>query len=336
MKRQDDFVVGLVVIAAVIVVTGMALWLSRAQLGGRRDVVISRMREVGGAKVGSPVVIRGVEAGHISAITLDEKDGWVIVKVALDKGISLPRDPVLTLSEASLFGQWQATLEQRSAAPPNTEVQAQLDDPGARRNGAIPGAVLPGLGDLSVVAGRIAGDVEAVSKRFGTAFSDSAARELRATIKNINTLSTTLNGTVGRASGNIDKLSAHLDTTIQTIHRAADAIDRTASRIDSSTSSGQLKELVTNARAASEDLREMASRLKKSAGAIDTTSRSLSSTLGRIDSVMAKINRGQGSLGLMVNDPSLYRNADSLLVTMRALAADVKAHPTRYVNVKIF
>ena len=45
---------------------------------------------------------------------------------------------------------------------------------------------------------------------------------------------------------------------------------------------------------------------------------------------MAKINRGQGSLGLMVNDPSLYRNADSLLVTMRSLIADVKARPSRY------
>jgi phospholipid/cholesterol/gamma-HCH transport system substrate-binding protein len=336
MKRQDDFVVGLVVIIAVIVVTGMALWLSRAQLGGRRDVVISRMREVGGAKVGSPVVIRGVEAGHITAITLDEKDGWVVVKVALEKGMTLPPEPVLLLSEASMFGQWQATLEQRSAAPPNSEVQAQLDDPGARRGGAIPGAVLPGLGDLSVVAGRIAGDVEAVAHRFGTAFSDSAALELRATIKNINTLSTTANGAVGRASGSLDKLSARLDTTIRTIGAAADAIDRTASRIDSSTSSGQLKDLVTNARLASEDLRDMAARLKRSAGAIDTTSRSLSSTLGRIDSVMGKINRGQGTLGLMLNDPSLYRNADSLLVTMRSLVADVKARPSRYVNVKIF
>jgi hypothetical protein len=38
----------------------------------------------------------------------------------------------------------------------------------------------------------------------------------------------------------------------------------------------------------------------------------------------------------MLNDPSLYRNADSLLVTMRSLVADVKARPSRYVNVKIF
>ena len=336
MRRQDDFVVGLVVIAAVVAVTGMALWLSRAQFGARSAPVVARLREVGGAQVGSPVVIRGVAAGRITGISLDEKTGWVLVKIALDKGITLPLNPVLLLSEASMFGQWQATLEERSAAPPNTDVQAQLDDPAAKIDGAIPGAVLPGIGELSVVAGRIAGDVEAVAHRFGTAFSDSAARELRATIKNINNTSTTLNGTVLEQSKNLDKIAGQLDVTIKTIGSAADAIARTANRIDSSTANGQVKELVTNARLASEDLREMAARLKKSAGQIDTTSQSFKSTMVHLDSVLVKVNRGQGTLGLIINDPRLYRDADSLLVALRALASDVKAHPSRYVNVKIF
>lgn len=336
MKRQDDFAVGLVVIVAIVAVTAMALWLSRAQLGASRQTVISRMREVGGGQVGSPVVIRGVEAGRIVAIALDEKDGWVQVKITLDKGMTLPPDPVLLLSEASLFGQWQATLQTRSTAPENSDVSAQLDDPGARRNGAIPGAVLPGIGELTVVAGRIAGDVEAVAHRFGTAFSDSAARELRATIKNINGLSNTLNGTVVRGSKSLDTLSAQLRKTVETINTAAQAIDRTASRIDSSTARGQLKDVVTNIRTASEDLKEMAAELRKSASSLSKTTTSFESMVGHVDSVAVKINRGQGSLGLLVNDPSLYRDVDSLLVAMRALAVDVKARPGRYVNVKIF
>jgi phospholipid/cholesterol/gamma-HCH transport system substrate-binding protein len=94
--------------------------------------------------------------------------------------------------------------------------------------------------------------------------------------------------------------------------------------------------LVTNARLASEDLREMAARLKKSAGQIDTTSQSFQSTMVHLDSVLVKVNRGQGSLGLLINDPRMYRDADSLLVALRSLAGDIKAHPSRYVNVKIF
>ena len=96
--------------------------------------------------------------------------------------------------------------------------------------------------------------------------------------------------------------------------------------------------MVTNLRAASEDLREMAAQLKASATSVNVqrTARASSRDGSHTDSVMVKINRGQGTLGLLVNDPALYRNADSLFVALRALAADVKAHPSRYVNVKIF
>jgi len=336
MKRQDDFLVGLVVIAAVAAVTAMALWLSRAQLGPSRQVVVARMRDVGGGQVGSPVVIRGVKAGRITSISLDETSGWVQVRVTLDKGMTLPPEPVLLFSEASLFGQWQATLETRSLAPSNVEVQKQLDDPGARQGGTIPGAVLPGIGELTVVAGRIAGDVEQVAHRFGTAFSDTAAKELRQAIANVNTLTTTLNTTVGKQSKNLDRVSQQLSDAITAIDDAAGAIDRTAGRIDSATAKGELKTVVANIRNASEDLKEMAAELRKSATSVTATAASFESMVTHVDSVARKVDRGQGSLGLLVNDPSLYRNADSLMVALRALAVDVKARPSRYVNVKIF
>lgn len=54
------------------------------------------------------------------------------------------------------------------------------------------------------------------------------------------------------------------------------------------------------------------------------------------DSVMAKVNSGRGTLGLLVNDPSLYYRSDSLVAQMRSLFADIKANPKRYVNVRIF
>jgi phospholipid/cholesterol/gamma-HCH transport system substrate-binding protein len=336
MKRRDDFAVGIVVIVAVVAVTALALFLSQTQFGGHRLGVTARMRDVGGTKVGSPVVIRGVQAGRVNAIALDEADGWVQVHITLDKGVTLPRDPVLILSEASMFGAWQAMLEERSTAPVNAEVQQQLDDPEARRNGAIPGATLPDIGQLTVVAGRIAGDVEQVAQRFRTAFNDSAALELRATIRNINALSTTLRSTVGTQSKNLDLIGAQLRTTVSSINAAADAIQATALRVDSSTSKGQIKELVTNAHAASEDLRAMAAQLRQSAGSLAHTTAGFETMVGHADSVMVKLNSGQGTLGLLLNDPRLFRDTDSLVVSMRSLVADVKAHPSRYVNVKVF
>jgi phospholipid/cholesterol/gamma-HCH transport system substrate-binding protein len=63
---------------------------------------------------------------------------------------------------------------------------------------------------------------------------------------------------------------------------------------------------------------------------------SLERLLAQSDSISAKVNAGQGTAGLLVNDPALYRNADSLVTDLRALVADVKAHPKRYISLKVF
>jgi phospholipid/cholesterol/gamma-HCH transport system substrate-binding protein len=37
-----------------------------------------------------------------------------------------------------------------------------------------------------------------------------------------------------------------------------------------------------------------------------------------------------------VNDPSLYRRGDSLVMQLHALVQDIKANPKKYVTVRIF
>jgi hypothetical protein len=58
--------------------------------------------------------------------------------------------------------------------------------------------------------------------------------------------------------------------------------------------------------------------------------------LARMDTLVGRTTAGQGTIGQAMRDPSLYANADSLLIELRALVADFKANPRRYVNVRIF
>jgi phospholipid/cholesterol/gamma-HCH transport system substrate-binding protein len=69
---------------------------------------------------------------------------------------------------------------------------------------------------------------------------------------------------------------------------------------------------------------------------LSRTQNRLDSFLINGDSVLVKLNSGQGSLGLMLNDPSLYRNSDSLLTQLRALVADVHKNPGKFLSVRIF
>lgn len=334
MKRSNDFVVGLVVIVSVIAIVALSLFLSRAHFGERRSVV-ARFRDVGSTKVGNAVVIRGVQAGRVEEIAL-AGDGWVTMRMSLDEDVKLPEDPVVILNESSMFGEWQATIMERSAAPENRDVQQQLAEASEAGRGALPGARLPDIAQLTAVAGRIAGDVSRVSQRVQVAFDDRAAREMRESIHNVSVLSAELARTVRVQSRSLDRLSADVHTTMLSVDATAAALQHTASRVDSSTSGGQVGRIVGNLSDASTDIRETSRALREASASLSVSQARLSSLLEHSDSVMAKIDRGDGSLGQMVNNPSLYRNSDSLVLQMRDLVTEIKAHPRKYISLRVF
>ena len=92
MKRENEFAVGLVVIAALAVVVGGALWLSGAHFGKTEETVTARFRTVGGLGVGNPVVLRGVRVGRVEAIRL-APGNWVEADLKIYAGAQPPPRP---------------------------------------------------------------------------------------------------------------------------------------------------------------------------------------------------------------------------------------------------
>ena len=78
------------------------------------------------------------------------------------------------------------------------------------------------------------------------------------------------------------------------------------------------------------------SRLRELATDVDRTQARIAVAAARTDSVVSKINAGQGSLGLLVNDPGLYRAADSLVAELRDLVGEVRRNPRRFIGIRIF
>ena len=334
MKRKNDLLVGAVVLVVIFSLIGTTLWVQQTDIKDRRSKVVARFHDVGNARVGNSVVIRGVRAGRIEAIEL-ARGGWVHVRMTLDKSMQLPSSPVVLLSESSLFGEWQATITTRSALPHDEMVELQI----AQSTGGgdvLPGATLPDIAKLTAVAGQIAGDVANVAGRVEVAFDENAARELRSSIRNFSDLSSTLSRTVRSHAGDLNTLSTGLQSAVASLNRTASSAERMAARVDTSTTSGEIRRIV-------DDMSHAAAELRRATAQIRTMSEQLSKSQGRLDSflsngdsVLVKINSGQGSLGLLLNDPSLYRNSDSLLTQLRALVTDVRVNPKKYVSVRIF
>jgi phospholipid/cholesterol/gamma-HCH transport system substrate-binding protein len=323
MKRANDFAVGLTMLIGTAIIVFATLWVKQADFGRQSATVTARFRDVGGAKIGTPVVIRGVRAGRIEALELSDS-AFVLTRMALDPDVGLPVDPVVVLNESSLFGEWQATITSRDAIARDADVVRQVSET-SRGGDVLPGATLPDIARLTAVA-----------ERFQLAFDEQAARELRSSVRSFAELSKTLAQTVREQSNNLTTMSADVRGGVQSMVRSAELLKAVSERVDSSTSRGEVRQIVQDAGEAARQLRETSSRLLVISDQLARSQGKLESFLSTSDSIARKIQSGQGSLGMLINDPTLYRSADSLLRQLNVLLADVQRNPRRYINLRIF
>ncbi|MGH7522663.1 MAG: MlaD family protein [Gemmatimonadales bacterium] len=72
-----------------------------------------------------------------------------------------------------------------------------------------------------------------------------------------------------------------------------------------------------------------------------TLTNHLTHTTAQLDTLLSRINRGQGTLGKMASDSTMYHDLHALSVSLTALLTDLKEHPDKYmkpglVRVKLF
>jgi phospholipid/cholesterol/gamma-HCH transport system substrate-binding protein len=77
-------------------------------------------------------------------------------------------------------------------------------------------------------------------------------------------------------------------------------------------------------------------RIDESARAMSAVAAQMERSLGPLQSVFNKVDQGQGTLGKLVNDTSLYAELHGAARELRVLATDIKANPKRYITVEIF
>ena len=335
MKRENEFAVGLVVIAALAVVIGGALWLSGTHLGKTEAVYTGRFRTVGGLGVGNPVVLRGVRVGRVEAIRL-AAGNWVEADMRIYSGVTLPAKPAVIAASASLFGEWAATLISSDPLPSDPNVRQALTEAQAAGGGKWPGATLPDIGQLTAQASRIATDIATVSARIQTAFDSEAVSDLRRSIRDFGQIADRLARVTNEQADAIGNVGANLSKGSDVLARAATDLQTTLGRVDSATNQGQLATILNNTAATSADLRSASQDFRDLMGAANKNQASLVHVLVSADTVLARIANRSGTLGLMVGDSALYRETTLTMIQLRQLLSDIQANPRKYFQFSVF
>ena len=335
MKRENEFAVGLVVIAALALVVGGALWLSGAHLGKTDAAVTARFRTVGGLGVGNPVVLRGVRVGRVEAIRL-APDNWVEADLKIYSGVTLPAKPAVIAASASLFGEWAATLISSDPLPNDPNVRQALVEAQAAGGGQWPGATLPDIGQLTAQASRIATDIATVSTRIQTAFDSTAVTDLRRSIRDFGQIADRLARVTNEQADVIGNVGENLSKGSEALSRAATDLKTTLGRVDTATNQGQLATILNNTAATSTDLRTASQDFRQLMAAANRNQESLVRVLQNADSVMSRIANRSGTLGLLVSDSALYRETTLTMIQLRQLLSDIQANPRKYFTFSVF
>jgi phospholipid/cholesterol/gamma-HCH transport system substrate-binding protein len=69
---------------------------------------------------------------------------------------------------------------------------------------------------------------------------------------------------------------------------------------------------------------------------LDATIASMGRTSTSLESVIGRMERGEGTLGRLSRDEELYRNLSEAAFNLNALATDIRENPRRYINVRVF
>lgn len=69
---------------------------------------------------------------------------------------------------------------------------------------------------------------------------------------------------------------------------------------------------------------------------LETTKHEIDQTLANVQQLTDKLNNNQGTLGLLMNDASLYNNLTATMRDADSLVINLKQHPKRYVHFSLF
>lgn len=329
MARRNEVVTGIFVLIGIVVVVVAAIWLSGGRWGSQGTVITARFRAVGQLRPGNPVSFRGVTVGAVEGVRLAE-DGTVAVDMRLRPSTPVPENPVALLQASSLFGDWQAALY------PAAERPDIASDTIGLAPGVIPGRSLAEFSELSEHTSEIAANLRGITERLEIALSDQSAAEVSGAIRNVNLATEELLGLLRDQRTALDRLAGDVQDAGGTIRDASSALQGTLSRLDSVTAGGRLDRMFANAEASAANLEEVTAEWRDAGRRLNTTLSRADSTLTEAGDALARVNRGEGTIGRLTSDEVLYENTAATLEELRALLDDLKTNPGKYFHFSVF
>ena len=296
--RRRNAIVGVVVLGAILTLGWMILQFSNRSAGSlfSEGVAFKIVAErVDGVSEGTPITYLGVNVGRVTAIRRVPGKREVQVDAMLTEGEQVPANVTGFIRPQSALGPSATiSLELRKNEQPATEVLTRDSVVTAQHSGG--GVIPPEFGALATD----------IREQQLIRYAAETVQELQQQLQRAGKTLDSVNDVLGDP-----KVRADMKTTVANLQKTSENFERFSAKLEglNDEATATMKQVRTTVDGGGKRFDEVAREL----GARLTQ---MSETLEKVNSVAGKIDKGQGTAGLFVNDPRLY---ESFVDTAREL-----------------
>lgn len=114
-KRISELQVGLLTVAAIVVLIAGMMWLKNIDLSKGTLIYQVDFERVEGLQIGDRVQVRGIRMGEVVGMQIQQE--YVRVEIKLEEGAKLGQDAVVTLGEKGIVGEIVLEIDPGQGAP---------------------------------------------------------------------------------------------------------------------------------------------------------------------------------------------------------------------------
>ena len=313
MKISRLFWIGTISVTTVLVFIGGLMYLQDISLGKSNYTFIVLFDNVQGLHMGDQVDMLGKKIGKVSQTRI--KGQKIAVELSIDNSFafSIPVDSKIEVKSEGLIGSKFISIT-----------------PGVNRKDFIlPGVTVEGLRefDFSEITPGIVPltqDLSAFARQLKATLGEEEKDNIKLTIKSIESFTAALDTLIysnrniisNSDRKNIQEFLKNLNGLVKDFKYG---INKEIGKID------DILEDLKQVSDKSDELSTTITQMKNSSATIAESSEKLKHILDKIDS-------GEGTLGKLIGDKTLYSNMNSLVDELRVFAKDVKDNPSKYMK----
>ena len=308
VKEAKSIKVALFVIAAALIFYFGAAFLKGINIFGKKNYYYAVFEDIGGLHESTVVALNGYEIGKVTDIKLlNTNPVQICAEILVTEKLDIPKDSKFEIAQKDVLGGMIVNLHIGSSP--------EFAHSGDTLGCCLKGGMFDGVDELVAQLQNVVASVDTIGQNIKLAFrtedSVNGGMMIKNTLANLEATSQNLAKLMADNGGKVNRVVTQLEVLSKTLSDASPKINAIVTNMDNITDSlaqANIRQLVNNAQ----------------------------STINNANDVIAKVKAGEGTVGQLIQNDSLYNNINQTIECVNALIKDVKEHPTDYLNVTVF